>query len=90
MPHFMDFHSDLKLPKEAIDDIAKGARSGATDAYGVRQIELYHNPEGKVYCLLDAPDAQAVRDKATCERRYPALTSNELLPLSRRDSSNHH
>ena len=62
MPHFMDFHSDLKLPKEAIDDIAKGARSGATDAYGVRQIELYHNPEGKVYCLLDAPDAQAVRD----------------------------
>ena len=25
MPHFMDFHSDLKLPKEAIDDIAKVA-----------------------------------------------------------------
>jgi hypothetical protein len=27
----------------------------------VRQVELFHNPEGKVYCLLEAPDAAAVR-----------------------------
>jgi hypothetical protein len=27
----------------------------------VRQIELYHNPEGVVYCLLDGPDADSIR-----------------------------
>ena len=24
-------------------------------------MELYHNDEGKVYCLLEAPDEEAVR-----------------------------
>ena len=24
-------------------------------------IELFYNPDGKVYCLLDAPDEEAVR-----------------------------
>lgn len=61
MPTFMDFHNDLKLPNEAILDIAQGTRDGATDEFGVRQIELYHNADGKVYCLLDAPDEEAVR-----------------------------
>jgi hypothetical protein len=27
----------------------------------VRQIELYHNAGGKVYCLLDGPDEEAIR-----------------------------
>ena len=48
MPRFMDFHDDLKLPQEAIDHIAQGTRDGATDEFGVRQIELYHNADGKV------------------------------------------
>jgi hypothetical protein len=62
MPQFMDYHAGLKLPQDAIDGIAEGARAGTADEFGVRQVELYHNPEGKVYCLLDAPNAQAVRD----------------------------
>ena len=62
MAQFMDFHDDLKLPTEAIAQIAEGARNGTTDQFGVRQIELYHNPDGKVYCLLDGPDEQAIRD----------------------------
>lgn len=61
MPQFMDFHDDLKLPDEVIAQVAEGARNGATDEFGVRQIELYHNPQGQVYCLLDAPDADAIR-----------------------------
>ena len=61
MPTFMDFHEDLRLPPEAVEDIGRGARAGETDQFGVRQIELYHNDEGKVYCLLDAPDEDAVR-----------------------------
>jgi hypothetical protein len=61
VPQFMDFHDDLKLPKEAVDQIAQDAKDRKTDEFGVRQIELFHNAEGKVYCLLDAPDADAVR-----------------------------
>jgi hypothetical protein len=61
MPRFMDFHDDLKLPPEAIEQIARGTREGAADEFGVRQIELYHNADGKVYCLLDGPDEEAIR-----------------------------
>ena len=61
MPQFMDFHDDLKLPAEDVEQITQGAREGASDQFGVRQVELYHNADGKVYCLLDAPDEEAVR-----------------------------
>ena len=62
MPPFMDYHNDLKLPAEAIQRIARETRHGAADQFGVRQVELYHNADGKVYCLLEGPDEQAVRD----------------------------
>ncbi len=62
MARFMDYHDDLKLPQEAIDSLRQGAKEGAVDQFGVKQLELYYNPEGKVYCLLDGPDEQAVRD----------------------------
>jgi hypothetical protein len=61
MPTFMDFHPDLKLPPEDVAAIGEGAQTGARDEFGVRQIELFHNAAGKVYCLLDAPDEDAVR-----------------------------
>jgi hypothetical protein len=58
----MDYHPDLKLPEEAIAQISDDARHARSDQFGVRQIELYHNTEGQVYCLLEAPDEQSVRD----------------------------
>jgi len=61
MPRFMDFHPDLKLPPDAINQLREGAVAHTQDEFGVRQVELYHNEEGRVYCLLDAPDAEAVR-----------------------------
>jgi hypothetical protein len=61
MPQFMDFHDDLKLPEDAVQQITKEAKERKSDEFGVRQIELFHNSDGKVYCLLDAPDADAVR-----------------------------
>ena len=61
MPMFMDFHDDLKLPDEAVQQITKETEEHKVDKFGVRQVELFHNPDGKVYCLLDAPDAEAVR-----------------------------
>lgn len=61
MPRFMDYHPDLKLPEEAIAQIADDARHARADEFGVRQIELYYNGGGQVYCLLEAPDEKAVR-----------------------------
>ena len=61
MPQFMDFHNDLKLPNEAIQQITHETKDHKTDEFGVRQVELFHNADGKVYCLLEAPDADAVR-----------------------------
>jgi hypothetical protein len=57
----MDFHEDLKLPDEAIQQITQETKDKKADQFGVRQIELFHNPDGQVYCLLEAPDAEAVR-----------------------------
>ena len=61
MARFMDFHEDLKLPAEALAQIAEDARHARADRFGVRQVELYHNPDGKVYGLLEAPDEDAIR-----------------------------
>jgi hypothetical protein len=61
MPLYMDFHENLQLPTEAVDQITQDAKAKKADQFGVRQVELFHNPEGKVYCLLEAPDAAAVR-----------------------------
>ena len=61
MPKFMDHHNDLPLPDEVIQNIKAGLEAGARDDFGVSQLDLYYNAEGTVYCLLDAPDADAVR-----------------------------
>jgi Protein of unknown function (DUF4242) len=61
MALFMDFHEDLKLPAEAIAQIADDTRNARADQFGVRQVELYHNAGGVVYCLLEGPGEQAIR-----------------------------
>jgi hypothetical protein len=61
VPQFMDFHDHLQLPDEAIDQITQETKDHKADEFGVRQVELFHNADGKVYCLLEAPDAEAVR-----------------------------
>jgi hypothetical protein len=61
VPQFMDFHDDLKLPEQAIQQITRDTKEQNSDEFGVRQVDLFHNPDGKVYCLLEAPDAEAVR-----------------------------
>ncbi len=61
MPQFMDFHSDLKLPDSAIADLTEATKNHATDEFGVRQVELYHNADGQVYCLLEGPDEESIK-----------------------------
>ena len=62
MPKFMDVHADLKLLPEMVDQLRKEAAEKKADRFRVTQLELYYNQDGMVYCLLDAPDQQAVRD----------------------------
>lgn len=61
MPLYMDYHDDLHLPADAVKTISEDAAANKSDQFGVRQAELYHNSDGKVYCLLEAPSAEAVR-----------------------------
>jgi hypothetical protein len=61
MALFMDFHENLPLSGEDIAQISDDARGRRADQFGVRQVELYHNASGQVYCLLEAPDEEAVR-----------------------------
>lgn len=61
MPKFMDSHVNLPLPAEVVQSIRVDAKAGTRDKFGVAQLELYHNAEGRVFCLLDGPDEDAVR-----------------------------
>jgi hypothetical protein len=77
MALFMDFHEDLTLPAEAIAQIAEDTRDGRADQFGVRQVELYHNPDGKVYRLLEG-DLARMHDtgpKAIAQLRDPAAAA---------------
>lgn len=60
MPKFIDHHSDLKLPPEAIRQLADTAKSAKHNEFGVRVLNIFHNPDGKVYCFLEAPSVEAV------------------------------
>ena len=60
MTLFMDHHENLKLPAEATAQLADDARHGR---FGVRQVELCHNPGGKPYRLLQGPDEDAIRQR---------------------------
>ena len=59
MPKFMDFHDGLKLSSADIEQLRSQTQAGTADEYGVRQLELYYNPEGKVYCLLEGVERRA-------------------------------
>jgi len=61
MPKFVDVHDDLTLPPEAIEKFTQETRDGTTDEFGVRQVELYYNADGKAVCILDGPDKDAIR-----------------------------
>lgn len=76
MPRFMDFHERLNLSGEVIAQITADAYDQHADQFGVRQIELYPTADGKVYCLVEAPDEEAVRSHhealgVNCADVYP-------------------
>jgi hypothetical protein len=62
MPKFMDFHPNFRISPERVAQLRQETAEGKVDQYGVRQLELFHSPDGNgVYCLLEGPDEVAVR-----------------------------
>jgi hypothetical protein len=80
MPRFMDFHQDLKLPAEAIAQIAEDTRNGTADEFGVRQVELYTTPTARcTACWTDptrTPSASTTPRSASPARTCTRSTAS--------------
>jgi hypothetical protein len=62
MPKFVDFHPNWQVNAQSVERLREAARTGQVDEFGVRQLEFFYNPDGKgAYCVLEAPDEEAVR-----------------------------
>jgi hypothetical protein len=61
MPLFMDIHEHLPEGTTARDVAEAHAADVKTqESYGVNYMQYWVNePEGKVFCLVEAPDAEA-------------------------------
>jgi len=80
MPLFMDVHQTLPDGATA-EDVAKAhaADVATQDKYGVRYINYWTDPtEGKVFCLVEAPDADAAN---TVHREAHGLVADEIYPV---------
>jgi Protein of unknown function (DUF4242) len=81
MPLYMDVHE--KLPDGATEaDVAKAheADLAKQGQYGVRYLRYWvSEPEGKVFCLVDAPSAEAA---VRVHREAHGLVADEIFEVS--------
>jgi hypothetical protein len=81
MPLFMDVHN--KLPDGATaKDVAEAHEADLKiqDSYGVRYVNYWVDEQaGKVFCLVDAPNAEAAH---TVHREAHGLVADEIYPVS--------
>src|SRR3954466_2884241 len=85
MPIFLDSHHGAELPLEDIRGFLRGARSGASDGFGVQPLDLYCGDDGRIFCVISAPDEAAVRQRHAAQgvvcrrvRRVQALGAPTL------------
>ena len=80
MPLFMDMHS-IDGGESATDAAAAHQADLATQAaYGVSYLRYWVDEEaGKIFCLVDAPDAEAAN---TVHREAHGLVADEIYPVS--------
>lgn len=79
MPLFMDTH-------EKVDGLTADAVAGAhqrdlevQNKHGVRYLRYWFNePEGRVYCLVEAPDKETA---ATVHREAHGLVADEIVEV---------
>ena len=80
MPLFMDVHQ--KLPEGATFDDVTGAHEAdlkTQDRHGVNYLRYWVDEKaGKVFCLVDAPTAEAA---AEVHREAHGLVADEIYPV---------
>jgi hypothetical protein len=81
MPLFMDVHESLPDGAGADDVAAAHAADVAVqDRYGVRYLNYWVDPTaGKVFCLVDAPDAETA---TTVHREAHGLVADQIYPVT--------
>jgi hypothetical protein len=81
MPLFMDVHTSLPDGTTASDVAgAHAADVKIQDQYNVRYINYWvDDAAGKVFCLVDAPDAEAAN---TVHREAHGLVADEIYPVA--------
>ncbi len=81
MPMFMDVHENL--PEGAtLDDVAAAHQADLSkqDAHGVRYDRYWMDEaEGKVFCLVEAPNAEAA---AAVHREAHGLVADRIFEVS--------
>jgi hypothetical protein len=79
MPLFMDYHRNVDgLTAEAVLD-AHRRDLEIQDAHEVQYLRYWFDEDGgKVFCLVDAPSAEAA---ATVHRAAHGLTADELIQV---------
>jgi hypothetical protein len=80
MPLFMDIHNSLPDGVSAEDiEHAHQADLEVQERYGVRYLSYWADPEaGKVFCLVEAPDADAAH---AVHREAHGLVADEIYPV---------
>jgi hypothetical protein len=80
MPLFMDVHN-LGGPV-TVDDVAK-AHAADLETQGDHEVHYLRywvaEPQGKIFCLVDAPDAEAAN---TVHREAHGLVADEIFPVA--------
>jgi hypothetical protein len=79
MPLYMDVHKDVKGASP--DDVAKAHEKdlATQKKHGVRYLKYWHDHrEGKVFCLVEAPSAEAA---AAVHREAHGLVADELFQV---------
>ncbi|HEY9378352.1 MAG TPA: DUF4242 domain-containing protein [Jiangellaceae bacterium] len=79
MPLFMDVHTIAG--GVSVDDVAKAHMADLQNQsrYDVQYLRYWVNePDGKVFCLVDAPSSDAA---ATVHREAHGLVADEIYPV---------
>ena len=83
MPLYMDVHN--LGAAVSLDDVAKAhaADLATQDAHGVRYLRYWVNEaEGKIFCLVDAPSAEAAN---TVHHQAHGLVADEIHAVAEGD-----
>ncbi len=83
MPLFMDVHTVEGGVTEADVAGAHAADVATQEEFGVNYVRYWVDEEaGKIFCLVDAPDAAAAN---ACHAKAHGLVADEIYPVSQHD-----